>query len=98
MCALSITEFDSRAMSTGSVPALKVSSVSKRYADNSVMEGINLTVEKGEFIALIGASGCGKPTLLRMCPGLEQPSSASIHTFSKPPVPTPSPHETAFHF
>ncbi len=80
-------------MSTGSVPALKVSSVSKRYADNSVMEGINLTVEKGEFIALIGAT-----TLLRMCAGLEQPSSGSIEIFGKPPVAATSAHEIGVAF
>jgi NitT/TauT family transport system ATP-binding protein len=85
-------------LNVGSAPAVKVSSVSKSFGENSVIEGINLTVEKGEFIALIGASGCGKTTLLRMCAGLERPSSGSIEIFGKPPAVATSAHEIGVAF
>lgn len=42
------------------------------------LDGINLDIEKGEFIALLGTSGSGKSTLLNMMAGLERPTSGSI--------------------
>src|SRR5580693_8369965 len=98
MGAVSTTGVDSIGLRTSSPPAVKLSSVSKSFADSLVIEGINLTVEKGEFIALIGASGCGKTTLLRMCAGLEQPSAGSIEIFGKPPVAATSAHEIGVAF
>jgi ABC-type nitrate/sulfonate/bicarbonate transport system, ATPase component len=44
----------------------------------SVLEGINLEVADGEFVCLVGKSGCGKTTLLRIIAGLEQPSAGEI--------------------
>jgi NitT/TauT family transport system ATP-binding protein len=98
MGAVSTTGVDSIGLRTGSPPAVKVSSVSKSFADSLVIDGINLTVETGEFIALIGASGCGKTTLLRMCSGLEQPSLGSIEVFGKPPAAAASAHEIGVAF
>jgi NitT/TauT family transport system ATP-binding protein len=98
MRAVSTTGVDSIGLRTGSPPAVKVSSVSKSFADSLVIDGINLAVEKGEFIALIGASGCGKTTLLRMCAGLEQPSSGSIEVFGKSPAAATSAHEIGVAF
>ena len=43
-----------------------------------VLSGINLTVEKGSFITVIGHSGCGKSTLLNMIAGLDTPSGGSV--------------------
>jgi NitT/TauT family transport system ATP-binding protein len=43
-----------------------------------VLDQINLTVDAGEFVALLGPSGCGKSTLLRLIAGLEQPGSGRI--------------------
>ncbi len=63
-------------------PFLQIQGVTKIYPSSrgpfSVLEGINLTVEEGEFICLIGHSGCGKTTLLNMVAGFQQPTSGKI--------------------
>jgi NitT/TauT family transport system ATP-binding protein len=50
----------------------------KSYADRSVLEHINLEVAGGSFVTLVGASGCGKSTFLRILLGLERPSRGEI--------------------
>ena len=44
---------------------LKIENLTKRYDDNTVLDGINLTVKQGEVVVIIGPSGCGKSTFLR---------------------------------
>src|SRR5213083_2892595 len=50
---------------------VELSQVVKRYGTNTVLNGISLSVEKGEIIAIIGRSGSGKSTMLRCVNGLE---------------------------
>jgi len=58
---------------------LKIESVSKRYPNGLVaLAGLDLTVEKGEILAIVGGSGCGKSTLLRLLSGLDRPTSGRI--------------------
>ncbi len=52
--------------------------VNKRYGSNHVVKDLNLTVNEGEFLTLLGSSGCGKTTTLRMIAGFEEPSTGSI--------------------
>ena len=52
--------------------------VSKRYGDNIVIPNFNLAIEKGEFVTIIGSSGCGKTTILKMINGLYEPSEGEI--------------------
>jgi spermidine/putrescine transport system ATP-binding protein len=57
---------------------LTLSKLSKSYGPAKAVRSIDLTIEKGEFIAIMGPSGCGKTTTLRMIAGLEQPTSGEI--------------------
>ena len=51
-----------------------------RYADDMplLFDGLNLTINSGDYVALVGTSGCGKSTLMRLMLGLEQPLGGSI--------------------
>ncbi|GHU28482.1 ABC transporter ATP-binding protein [Betaproteobacteria bacterium] len=57
---------------------IELINVTKRFGNNTIVDGINLTAAAGEFIVLVGASGCGKSTTLRMIAGLEAVSDGRI--------------------
>ncbi|MDD3412769.1 MAG: ABC transporter ATP-binding protein [Lachnospiraceae bacterium] len=57
---------------------VQITGVNKIYGTNHVVKDLNLTVEEGEFLTLLGSSGCGKTTTLRMIAGFEEPSTGSI--------------------
>ncbi|MCI9140050.1 ATP-binding cassette domain-containing protein [bacterium 1XD42-8] len=57
---------------------LELKDLYKSFEHTKVIRGINLKVKKGEFITLLGASGCGKTTTLRMIAGLEEPDKGDI--------------------
>ena len=57
---------------------LEVRVVAKHFGNHEVLKGISLTIAAGEFITLLGESGSGKTTMLRLIAGFEQPSSGEI--------------------
>jgi polar amino acid transport system ATP-binding protein len=60
------------------MPVVRVEGVHKRFGALEVLKGIDLSVESGEVVAIIGRSGSGKSTLLRCINGLEQVQSGQI--------------------
>jgi ABC-type nitrate/sulfonate/bicarbonate transport system ATPase subunit len=61
-------------------PPIVFTNVKKSYEmpPNYVVHDLSLTVNEGEFFCLVGASGCGKSTVLKMMAGIEQPSSGTL--------------------
>ncbi|MBW4025440.1 MAG: amino acid ABC transporter ATP-binding protein [Proteobacteria bacterium] len=57
---------------------LDIRGLEARYSDLTVLDGINLTVERGEIVSLIGPSGSGKSTLLRVITGLLPPRAGTV--------------------
>ncbi|MET8686165.1 ABC transporter ATP-binding protein [Streptomyces sp. NPDC004732] len=58
---------------------VRLAGISKTYGSFTAVRPLDLTVPQGSFFALLGASGCGKTTTLRMIAGLEEPSSGTVH-------------------
>ncbi|PKA41895.1 ABC transporter ATP-binding protein [Rhizobium sullae] len=64
-------------------PDLELVAITRSFNDFVAVDGINLTVGRGEFVAIMGPSGCGKTTLLRILAGLETASSGQLHIRGK---------------
>jgi len=63
---------------TKTVAFIEIENVTKKFGDFIAVNDVSLTINKGELFALLGGSGCGKTTLLRMLAGFEQPSGGRI--------------------
>ncbi|MCX5439967.1 MULTISPECIES: ABC transporter ATP-binding protein [unclassified Streptomyces] len=65
-------------MTTENGGDVRLAGISKTYGSFTAVKPLDLTVPQGSFFALLGASGCGKTTTLRMIAGLEEPSSGTV--------------------
>jgi putative ABC transport system ATP-binding protein len=57
---------------------IRLEGVEKYYGDHQVLKGINLEVQRGEFVSVMGSSGSGKSTLLNLIGGMDRPEKGSI--------------------
>lgn len=59
--------------------AIKFKDVTKYYQDNLILDGFNIDINQGEFLTIIGSSGCGKTTVLKLINGLLHPEYGCIY-------------------
>ncbi|HEU5279912.1 MAG TPA: ABC transporter ATP-binding protein [Gaiellaceae bacterium] len=69
--------------------ALELKQLTRRFADVTALDGIDLAVASGEFVSFLGPSGCGKTTALRLIAGFDRPSSGRIEIDGKDITGTP---------
>lgn len=72
------------ATSPAAPPLLTLEAVSKTYGSTPVLQGLDLSIPKGQFLSILGPSGCGKSTLLSILAGLSQPSGGTVSLDGRP--------------
>ncbi len=70
------SEMESDVVSEPSEPPIRVRSLRKSFGDQTVLNGIDLEVARGETLAVLGQSGAGKSVLLKLLIGLQEPNYA----------------------
>lgn len=76
-------------------PVIELRGIVTRFGDNLVHDGIDLTVGRGEVVALVGGSGSGKTTLLRHIIGLTTPAQGQVSVFGEPLLSGSAPEQRA---
>ena len=70
-------------MEAGSAPAIEVERLRAGYGATIVVDGVDLSVAPGEFVAILGSSGCGKTTLLRTIAGFQKAAAGRVRSFGR---------------
>jgi putrescine transport system ATP-binding protein len=65
-------------------PYVRIEAITKRFGSVAAVNNVSLKIYRGEIFCLLGGSGCGKTTLLRMLGGFEQPSAGEIYIDGEP--------------
>lgn len=78
-------------MSSVDAPFVEARDIHVSYDRNPILERVSMSAEKGAFVTIVGASGCGKSTFLRLLVGQESPQKGTILVDGKPITPEPDP-------
>ncbi len=62
----------------GATPYVRIDTITKKFGEFVAVDDVSLNIYRGEIFCLLGGSGCGKTTLLRMMAGFEIPTAGSI--------------------
>lgn len=75
----------SDAMNANGAPAIRAAGLVKRYQNGQItaLDGLDLEVSAGEFVAVCGPSGCGKSTLLNLIAGIDRPDAGELAVFGQ---------------
>lgn len=75
----------SDAMNANGAPAIRAAGLVKRYQNGQItaLDGLDLEVRAGEFVAVCGPSGCGKSTLLNLIAGIDRPDAGELAVFGQ---------------
>src|SRR2546426_8716114 len=89
MSSLTETTSAGRALLDGALPMIELDGVSKRFRTPSgdiypAITDFSLTVGRGEFVSIVGPTGCGKSTTLSLISGLAPPSAGEVRVTGKP--------------
>src|ERR1700722_1151350 len=92
-------EWASPDQATGTLPAIELVGIVKEFNSHGdvvqAVAGVDLEIGVGEFSSLLGPSGCGKPTTMRMIAGFEEPTSGEVKLYGKSVLGVP-PNKRAF--
>jgi heme exporter protein A len=83
MTMLSTTNFAATTTEAGTVEVIRTQRLSKSLDDRPVLRDLDLTINAGEYVAILGANGAGKSTLLRILATLIPPSSGDVFLFGE---------------
>ena len=67
------------AMTAAATPLLEVRRVTKQFPGVRALRGVDLTLGRGEVLAVIGENGAGKSTLMKILAGVQRPDSGEVH-------------------
>ncbi|MCA0753882.1 ABC transporter ATP-binding protein [Paenibacillus sp. N4] len=65
-------------------PAVELQGITRRFGDAPVLDGISLTIPKGELFGLLGPSGSGKTTLIKLITGIDRANAGTVHMLGVP--------------